>query len=407
MLHDPAEALAFVGRRGMVPHNMEQSGYRAWCPQCRRALSACWCSHVVPAQTAPQVVVLQHPRESRNPIGTARMAHLALPGSHLLVGLRFEEDARFQQLWQRQDTTHVVLYPGPHARDAAELVHHQGPLTVWALDGTWWQARKLWQLNPQLHSLPRYQLNPTQPGQYRIRKEPEAHCLSTVEALVNLLDTLNGTPGQHTELLAPFHAMVQHQVDWSNNPARVPRVRRKRNVVHRPALPPHLRQDPAKVVLVYGEGNGWPSRLKDAPPVELLQWLAVRPATGEHFHAFVQPVHELSPHALQHQELTDQDLTSAVDHAQFRQRWQDFIHPDDIFCSWGHFSFKVLKSTGAPLPQYTDLRPICSGFKKESVGPLEHAYEVFGEPPISVLHPGRGGRRMAQMLAMFRVLANA
>jgi len=52
---------------------------RACCPRCDRPLVVCVCRHVTPLPTRTQVLLLQHPREARVGVGTARLAHLALP----------------------------------------------------------------------------------------------------------------------------------------------------------------------------------------------------------------------------------------------------------------------------------------------------------------------------------------
>lgn len=169
---------------------------RPTCLRCRRALSACWCESSTSKGSRAELVFLQHPRESQNPIGTARMAHLAVLRSLLRVGIEFEADPVVTAL--RGDTTRrsVVLYPSPKARPAEELRSLTVPLRVFVLDGTWWQAKKLWQRNPWLHALPAYRLTPSTPGQYRIRKEPAAHCLATIESVVQLLDVPRAACGR-------------------------------------------------------------------------------------------------------------------------------------------------------------------------------------------------------------------
>ena len=66
---------------------------RACCARCGRPQVVCVCSHVTPLSTRTRVVLLQHPREHRVGIGTARLAHLSLPASSLHVGLDFDGDS--------------------------------------------------------------------------------------------------------------------------------------------------------------------------------------------------------------------------------------------------------------------------------------------------------------------------
>ena len=67
---------------------------RAICARCRRPESVCYCAHLVSLPTRTRVLLLQHPRERDVPIGTARLAHLCLPGSQLRVGVDFDDDAQ-------------------------------------------------------------------------------------------------------------------------------------------------------------------------------------------------------------------------------------------------------------------------------------------------------------------------
>ena len=52
-------------------------------------------------------------------------------------------------------------------------------LTLIALDGTWWQARKLLNLNPGLAALPRVAFTPRRLSDYRIRRQPAATTRTT------------------------------------------------------------------------------------------------------------------------------------------------------------------------------------------------------------------------------------
>ena len=60
------------------------------------------------------------------------------------------------------------------------------------LDGTWSQAKTLWWRNPWLTKLTRVILTPSNPSLYgRLRREPKKQCLSTLESLAMVLESLN------------------------------------------------------------------------------------------------------------------------------------------------------------------------------------------------------------------------
>lgn len=177
------------------------------CLRCRRAASVCYCPHLTPIVSRTRVVFLQHPKERRVAIGTARLAHLALPNSELHVGFAFGDHPVAAKLAAGA----ALLFPGPGALDPAALPAGP-PRTLVVIDGTWSQARKLLGANPALAVLPRIGLVPAQPSRYRIRREPAAHCLSTVEAVVETLGRLECDGTRFLPVLRAFEYLVATQI---------------------------------------------------------------------------------------------------------------------------------------------------------------------------------------------------
>lgn len=181
---------------------------RVVCPRCRRPPVVCYCAHVSLLPTRTRVLLLQHTRERRVGVATARMAHLSLPNSVLRVGVDFSGDRVVRAALAEVPRPHL-LFPGPGARDVAE-VDRASVSTLVLLDGTWWHARKLLKLNPGLATLPRLAFAPYQPSDYRIRRQPAPFCVSTIEALAHVLEVLE-PGGGFAKLLDPFRAMVELQ----------------------------------------------------------------------------------------------------------------------------------------------------------------------------------------------------
>ena len=169
-----------------------------------------FCAHLQVLPTRTRVMLLQHPRERRMAIGTARMAHLSLPNSVLRVGTDFSTGSSGGRAAWRAPSPPLVLFPGAQAVDVAALAA-PSPVTLIVLDGTWWQARKLLKLNPALAALPRVAFTPSQPSQYLIRRQPADFCVSTIEALAEVLDALEPGDQSFARILDPFHAMVAKQ----------------------------------------------------------------------------------------------------------------------------------------------------------------------------------------------------
>jgi DTW domain-containing protein YfiP len=165
------------------------------------------------------VVFLQHPRERRVAIGTARMAHRALPNSELHVGVTFDDHPRLRALVGCRDT--ALLFPGPAAIEADTLTH-EPPRTLVVIDGTWRQARKLLHVNPRLAALPRVRVTPVRPGRYRVRREPAPECASTIEAVVEALGAIEGGRVRFLPLLRAFDHMVATQDRFRRRDAPLP-----------------------------------------------------------------------------------------------------------------------------------------------------------------------------------------
>jgi DTW domain-containing protein YfiP len=218
----------------------------------------CYCHALPRLDTATRVVILQHPRERDMPIGTARMASLCLPRAELRVGVRWTGELLAGAIGDPARPP-ILLYPGPGARDILRDPP-RGPVTLIVVDGTWSQARTVVRDNPVLQALPRYAFATPELSHYRIRREPRAEYVSTIEALMHVLGALEGDPARFRSLLDPLRAMVDAQIACQ---AAAPR--RGARQVHRPRAPRRVVPDAIverfdDLVCVVGEANAWPYR---------------------------------------------------------------------------------------------------------------------------------------------------
>ena len=106
-----------------------------------------------------------------------------------------------------------LLFPGEEAQPLAQFAAQldELPALLVVPDGTWRKARKLLHCNPLLAALPRVSLEPGLQSRYRLRKAPQAGALSTIEAIVSALETLEA-PAQFAALLRPFEALIEGQI---------------------------------------------------------------------------------------------------------------------------------------------------------------------------------------------------
>lgn len=379
----------------------EAATERVRCPRCLRAESVCWCRHLPSLATRTRVLILQHPRERDVAIGTARMAHLALPGSELRVGVDFTHDAVVSEALEGPA---VLVYPGPAARDLDEWIEEGlgapggPPVTLVFVDGTWANARKVVQRNPRLAALPQVRFTPPRPGEYRIRREPAPHCVATIEALAHVLGRLEGDPERFEALLVPFRAMVDAQIHHRERGVGRPGVRGPKI----PAGLLALRTERERVVCVHGEANAWKG---GAPGAEIVQWMAVRIATGERFSAILAPRNPLSPTAARNLGIPAAELHAGETLPAFAARFRAFLRDDDLLVTWRTYSADVLDREIQLLPpRRLDLRPLASQLVRGKTGSVIDYLARIDLPAPPPESPGRGGRRIAALEAVTRAL---
>lgn len=184
---------------------------RIQCERCQRPQSRCLCPLIPSLDSRTRVLLLQHPDEVRHALNTARLAVLGLRNAELRVGEVFED------LTALIATGHYragLLFPGDAAQPLVAYTDEPDarPWLLVVPDGTWRKARKLLYLNPLLEHLPRVTLASVQPSRYRLRKAPEAGALSTVEAVTQALNALEGA-GRFDALLTPFDALIEGQIE--------------------------------------------------------------------------------------------------------------------------------------------------------------------------------------------------
>lgn len=182
---------------------------RPRCARCQRPLDHCLCPLIPSLDSRTRVVLLQHPSEVSHALNTARLAALGLVNAELRVVEVFDD---LPALLATPGYRPVLLFPGEQAQVlSAYEIADDTPLLLIVPDGTWRKARKLLYLNPLLDALPRVTLGQVPPSRYRLRKAPEPGALSTIEAVVEALNALEGA-GRFDALCRPFDALIEGQI---------------------------------------------------------------------------------------------------------------------------------------------------------------------------------------------------
>ncbi|WP_095210583.1 tRNA-uridine aminocarboxypropyltransferase [Endozoicomonas ascidiicola] len=142
---------------------------RAQCSRCHRPIDYCYCKHLQETTARIDLIILQHPSESRHALNTARIAALSIRNCQILIGEKFSDHPVLQERLATQSC--CLLFPTEQATRANTLLSSATPPECCiVIDGTWRKARKIFYCNPALHTLPAMTLEPVQLSEYRIRK---------------------------------------------------------------------------------------------------------------------------------------------------------------------------------------------------------------------------------------------
>ncbi len=195
---------------------------RAICSTCNRALKVCLCQWITPIENRVMLGILQHPSEVAQVKGTAKIAALSFQNVAVWVGESLD-DLPELQAWLQESFPVFLLYPEIDGQvepcdmfEIDEIIQQfkLEEIKVLVLDGTWRKTHKMMRLNSALRSLNRVVLLPTEPSNYRIRKQKCASCLSTIEAIYELYSRLERNTQRYQPLLRAFDAMQTQQLDF-------------------------------------------------------------------------------------------------------------------------------------------------------------------------------------------------
>ena len=231
---------------------------RGVCEHCSRPPALCVC-HVLPRQkyvTQTQVLILQHPNERRKRnLSTVPLLRLVLENVQVMVGYIFEAKsipAVMEQLELGQKP--LLLYPSPNAisldaHDNSDIEnakrlevllpsskqmsnndqddhndhnHINNDNLLIIMDGTWTEAKRMVRDSPSL-------VECCQPVKFTadsssiyhaLRREPEDHCISTLEACARALallevhnDNNNNNSSNNNNAVDHLYKVLQAHVD--------------------------------------------------------------------------------------------------------------------------------------------------------------------------------------------------
>ncbi len=366
------------------------------CYECFRPKSHCFCDLIPRIDNRTNILILQHVGERFHPFNTARIVRKALRRCHLITDHNRRMGARHLPIQPGAG----LLYPCAKARSLTELPGTERPSQLVLIDGTWHQAKTIVRDVPQLRDLPCYRLAPSSPGQYRIRREPNSQSLSTLEATVAALHTLEPETIGLDQLLFAFNTMVEKQM---GHPASHAAWRRKKSRRTHPCnVPLALLQDSRQLVVAYGEAT--PGRLGKRTVAPLpVNWVAQRLGTAERFSCCLQQQPLLASDLWKHMRLTAADIAAAVSLDEFRSRWNRFLHRNDVLIVYHQRTYQLLRHIGASQPRHLVLKSIFRNWQTSFRSP-EELMALEGLTPPTAEGKSRANQRLEMAIALVEQL---
>jgi DTW domain-containing protein YfiP len=367
---------------------------REVCYRCFRPSGLCLCASIPRVDNRTPILIVQHPRERTHPFNTARLVELGLSRAEVLV----DYDSRLRG----PDALSLpagagLLYPHESALDIARLAPAERPSTLVVIDGTWHHARTLYRDIPALAALPHYTLSGHHRSDFKIRRQPREHCLSTLEAIVFALQALEPDTAGLSRLLDCFRGMVDVQASMPKALGGRRRTERRQRASR--AIPRALIESFDSLIVAYGESTPDPARPGGAR--RLVSCAAERPATGERFYCLLKTP-GANAVALAHMGLTQEQLDDALTPGELERAWSAFLRPGDVLCAWNQSTLDLLRSFCARPDKSVLLKAAYFNLKRAS-GSLEHVVRHENILPSASEEP-RAFQRLGNAVALARLL---
>lgn len=314
-----------------------------------------------------------------------------------------DHNARLAQQFEEVQLAPSVglLFPDADAPVLTQLPARERPQELVVLDGTWHHAKTLLRDIPRLGTLRRFRLAPTSPGQYRIRREPTDESLSTIEAIVAALRSLEPNTQGLDALLTVFDNMIDRQLanpksGWRKN------QRRRRDM---PNVPRNLTGDLGNVVVAYGDQE----RIGSVPVAETaakkpgpIFWNAQRLRTGEYFQCVIDCPSLRDRDFCDRLQLAPDAMNEAVSRDQFRMLWRNFTRDGEQLAVYQPGTAKLLENVGADFLPVILLKSISLGdaFPSGTLSDFLATQGIHTTPA----GPSRAARRLAESVAYVKYL---
>jgi DTW domain-containing protein YfiP len=168
---------------------------RQICTKCCYPQSTCLCAWVAPISSPLNIIILQHPKETKHAKNTVKLLALGLQKITILAGETPEDWVELAQKITNKPQNYCLVYPHEQSTPIESIssatqktqyfpVNHN----VIFIDASWRKALKIWHLNPWLQLCDSWHFSNPPENQYKIRRTSQKSSLSTLESVVYVLE---------------------------------------------------------------------------------------------------------------------------------------------------------------------------------------------------------------------------
>jgi DTW domain-containing protein YfiP len=182
---------------------------RQICATCGYPQNTCLCAWVNPISSPLNIIILQHPKETKHAKNTVKLLTLGLNKVTVLKGEKPENWTELVQEVTQHPKNYCVFYPHEHSVSLESISsikqkerYFPTNRNVIFIDASWRKALKIWHLNPWLQQCNTWHFANPPENQYHIRRTTQQSSLSTLESVAYVLEhthNINCT-GLHTLL---------------------------------------------------------------------------------------------------------------------------------------------------------------------------------------------------------------
>jgi len=197
---------------------------REYCYDCNRVKSSCVCKYITKIDTKTKFILIMHPKEYRKTKNnTGKMTINSLPNSKIFVGIDFSQNEEINSLIDDKNNSCYVLYPNDNAINLnTNSIKNGKNIIIFIIDSTWACSKKILRVSKKLDLLPKISFTSDLVSNYQFKKQPNLHCLSTIESTLCILKLLNHHKIEEIEekrlenFLTPFNKMIEYQIKKSS-----------------------------------------------------------------------------------------------------------------------------------------------------------------------------------------------